>query len=186
MFDYYNNLLINKTKFLDPRILDTDLFLDSRAIYLNQKKIPCKCVVEAPDLVMFKYKLMKNVGYNVKHEVLHKNVIKMQGDYCLTYTEARQFNAKHNIVNLDINVEFMLGEKVKIMAFKKDYGVLLTASHFKVTGIDGSYSQIAHIPIVGVSNFSVIPFGEIFCGCYPETIGMFEDFYSSDLYTKKF
>jgi len=185
MFEYYNNLLINKTKFLDPRILDTDLFLNSRVIYLNQNKIPCECVVEAPNLVMFKYKFMKNVGYSVKHEVLRKNVIKMQGDYCLTYTEARQFNTKHNLVNLDINVEFMYGEKISIMAYKKDYGVLLTASHSKVMSSDGSYSQIAHIPVVGVSNFSVIPFGEIFSGCFPETVGMFEDFYSSDIYTKK-
>lgn len=184
-YEYYNTYLIGITRFLDPRILDTDLFLESRSIFVNQKKFPCECVVENPDLVTFKYKKMKDVGLSINHEVLCKNVIKMQGDYCLTYSEARQFNSKHNLVNLDISVEFLLGEKVEINVFKTNYGIILKSLHYKASGMDDSYDLHTSIPTVAVSDFRSIPFGEIFAGCFPETIQMFEDFYSGELYMKK-
>lgn len=185
MYSYYNNLLEKNTKYLDSRIKKTDLYKLSRSMYVNQGKIPCECIVNSPDLITFKYHLMKDVGLNVKHEFLYKNVIKMQGNYCLTYSEVRQFNTKHNLVNLNINIEFLLGEKIEINAFKRNYGIILNSLHYKVSNIDNSYELYASIPTVAVSDFHLIPFGEIFLGCYPETVQMFEDFYSSNHYSRK-
>lgn len=186
MYDYYYGLFENKTRYLDPRIKETDLYENSRQIFINQGKKQCNCVVYDPSLIVFKYKFKKNVGCNFKYDVLHKDVIKIQDDYCLAYSEERVFNTKHNLVNLDINVEFMFTEKISISAFKNQYGTILNASHFIYSESDNSYSSFAHIPSVGISDFYLIPYGEIFCGCYPETSQMFEDFYSSILYDKEY
>ena len=185
MYDYYNDLLENKTKYLDQRIKKTDLYQLSRGIYVNQGKIPCECSVCIPDLIIFKHKTMKDVGYNIKHQVFHKNVIKIQDNYCLTYKEIRQFNSKHKIVDLKINLEYILAERIIIEATKNNYGIILTASHLLASPTSDEYQDYAHILPIVVEDFHLIPYGDILYGCHDKTIQMFEDFYSGVNYSKK-
>ena len=182
VFNYFTYIL-NKTKYIDPRIENTDLYNQCYDEYIQQVYNNCECSVSIPDIFMFNSKSSVDVG--VKRDVLSKRVIQVKGDYCLTYSETRQFTTKHNIVNLDIEIEFLLGEKIKISASKKSYGIILKADHYKVSEIDNSYIPYAHIPTIAVEDFHLIPFGEIFAGCYPETIEMFEDYYSGSNYPKK-
>lgn len=182
--DYYRDLL-NKTRYIDSRIKDTVFFDLCCEQYINQKYNNCQCIVEVPSIVKFKSRNLANAGLGIRYESLSKKVIQMNGNYCLTYSEVRQFNSKHNIVNLDIEIEFLFGEKIKISASKKNYGVILKVNHYKVSEIDNSYVPYAHIPTTAIEDFHLIPYGEIFLGCYPQTVQMFEDYYSGDLYSRK-
>ena len=98
-FDYRRELS-SKTRFVDSRIKDTDLYCMCYDSYVNQKYNNHECTISVPSVAMFKSKSFINAGLGVRHEVLSKNIIQMLGDYCLKYSESRQFNTKHNLVNL--------------------------------------------------------------------------------------
>ena len=128
--------LSKKTRHMDPRIKKMDLFSLCHDQYINQKYNNCQCRIDPPSFCSFDSKYPINAGLGIRHEVLSKNVMQMKGDYGLTYSETRQFDTKHNLFKLNIEVEFLLGEKVEISAFRKSYGVIFQASHYKVSEID--------------------------------------------------
>ena len=184
----YNNndyILDNRTKYLDPRIKECDLYDEASIKYINQYNSSCEFFVFNPDMIMFKYKYIKDVGLGVKREVLGKNVIKMAGDCCLTYFEERQFSNK-KLYNLKINVEFLLTEKLEINVDRNSYAILLNATHDVATLPDYSYSRFAHIPTIPLDSFRNLPFDMIFSQCNDETVSMFEDFYSGYLYNENY
>ena len=183
-FDSYINIL-RKSKFLDQRIKDTDLYNECYGEYIINKHHNCDCGISAPDIFLFESKSFVTDDLEIRREVVSRKVIQMKENYCLTYSEVRKFNIKHNVVSIDIEIEFLLGEKIKISAYKTNYGIILKAQHYKVSDIDDSYELYAHMPTIAVEDFHLIPFGEIFVGCYPETVQMFEDYYSGHLYPQK-
>lgn len=182
-FYYYDYLLEEQTKHLDPRIKDIDLYEKSRVDYVNQRKNYCDFSVFNPNMITFLQSKKKKDCCDVERKVVQKNVIFTIEDHVLTYSETREFNRKHFITNLQIQMEFLYGEKIQIQAEKKDYGVLFSSTHQKY--IDFDYSDYAKLPTVGVPDFYMLPFGDVFYGCEPETVSLFEECYSGILYPEQ-
>lgn len=182
-YDYYYELLEEKTESLDKRIKNTDLYESSRINYLNQGRSYCSVSVLNPNMITFLQSKKKKDRYGIERKVVQKNVMLATENHVLTYSETREFNRSNFITNLKIQTELLCGEKIHIQAEKESYGILLSSTHQQY--IDFAYCDYAKIPTVSIPNFYLIPFGDIFEGCQPETISLFEECYSGILYPKQ-